>query len=133
MKGYSLLSRCGRLESEGGILRTGPRAVGHSQSNGSGSNNWPSSWTCSQTICCVGHLVLSLAHIQPHICINNAVIYSANARAVAWECVGRVHKTADWTRPFLTPQATSAELPTKMDTFGPFCPFLHVTFSFRAV
>ena len=111
----------------------GPRAVGHSQSNGCGSNNWPSYWTCSQTICCVGHLVLSLAHIQPHICINNAVIYSANARAVAWECVGRVHKTADWTRPFLTPQATSAELPTKMATFGPFCPFLHVTFSFRAV
>ena len=47
-----------------GILRTGPRAVGHSQSNGSGSNNWPSYWTCSQTICCVGHLVLSLAHTQ---------------------------------------------------------------------
>ena len=76
--------------------------------------------------------ILCWAWLTHNICINNAVIYSANARAVAWECVGRVHKTADWTRPFLTPQATSAELPTKMATFGPFCPFLHVTFSFRA-
>ena len=72
-------------------------------------------------------------HRQAHIYTNNAIIYpAAKSAAVAWECVGRLHNTADRTRPFLTPQATSAELPTKMATFGPFCPFLHVTFSFRA-
>ena len=71
-------------------------------------------------------------HKQAHIYTNNAIIYPAKAAAVAWECVGRLHNTADRTRPFLTPQATSAELPTKMATFGLFCPFLRVTFSFRA-